>query len=112
MISPARASRFTNTSAFSKSGKSHADPFSQNDRRVALGRVTLFRSRMSLERISGMKVPGLNRTPNHSPCGGQSAMVALVSGPRTMRVVRPSRRMTTMSQVQAAIEWNTPVLSL
>jgi hypothetical protein len=35
-------------------------------------------------------------------------MVALVSGPRTMRVVRPSRRMTTMSQLQAAIEWNTP----
>src|SRR5580700_2503698 len=77
-----------------------------------VGRVTLFRSRRSLERISGMKVPGLNRTPNHSPCGGQSAMVALVSGPRTMRVVRPSRRMTTMSQLQAAIEWNTPALSL
>ena len=52
----------------------------------------------SLDRINGMKVPSLKRTPNHSPCAGRSAIVAFVSGPRTVRKTFPFRRVTTMTQ--------------
>ena len=40
----------------------------------------------------------LKRMANHSPCAGQSAVVAFVSGPRTVREVLPSCLVTTISQ--------------
>ncbi len=59
-----------------------------------------------------MKVPSLKWTPTHSPSAGQSAVVALVSGPRTVRSVRPASRVTTITQLQAAIDRKAPARSL
>jgi hypothetical protein len=87
-----------------EAGKTHADPFSQNERLVAFGNVTSFRSRRAPERTGALNVPSLKSTPNHSPCGGQSAIVALVSGPRTVSDTRPSRRVTTTPQWHEAME--------
>ena len=55
-----------------------------------------------------MKVPSLKWTPTHSPSAGQSAVVALVSGPRTVREVRPASRVTTITQLHAAIDRKVP----
>jgi hypothetical protein len=49
---------------------------------------------------------------SHSPSAGQSAIVARISGPRTVKKVRPACLVTTISQLLAAIEWNTPARSL
>jgi len=42
--------------------------------------------------------------PIHSPSAGHSAMDALVSGPRTVRKTRLLWRVTTNTQLHAAIE--------
>ena len=55
-----------------------------------------------------MNVPSLKRMPSHSPPAGQSAGVAFVSGPRTVRKVRPSCRVTAISTWLAATDRNTP----
>jgi hypothetical protein len=48
----------------------------------------------------------------HSPLAGQWASVTLVSGPRNVRNVRPSCRVTTISMWLAATERNVPARSL
>jgi hypothetical protein len=105
---PFCTSLVTNVSAFSKSGYSHAEPFSQNERLVASGNVTSLRSRRLSGVSRGMKVPSLNRMPSHSPSAGQSAVVAFVSGPRSVRKVLRLCRVTAISKWFAATERNTP----
>ena len=85
-------------SAFSKSGYSQADSFSQNARVAASGRVTPRRS-LSLPGGSlGMNVPSLKRMPSHFPSAGHAAGVAVVSGPRKVTNVRPLSRVTAISK--------------
>src|SRR6476661_5768285 len=109
---PFRTSLATKVSAFSESGYSHAEPFSQNDRLVAAGSVTSCRSLRSPGMNAGMNVPSLKRIPSHSPSAGQSAGVAFVSGPRTVRNDLPLCRVTAISKVLAATDRNTPAESL
>jgi hypothetical protein len=59
-----------------------------------------------------MKVPKLKRTPSQSPSAGQSAVVALVSGPRKVMKVFPACRVTAISKWLAATERNVPARSL
>ena len=109
---PFRTSLATNVSALSKSGYSHADPSSQNDRLDASGSVTSFRSSSCPGGSLGMNVPSLNRIPSHSPSEGQSIVVAFVSGPRRVRKVLPLWRVTAISKLAAAIDTNGPPRSL
>jgi hypothetical protein len=111
-IKPSFTSLATNVSALSKLGYSNAEPFSQNDRLDASGRVTSFRSRSMPVGSKGMKVPSVKLTPIQWPSAGQSAEVALVSGPRTVRNVLPASRVTTITQLLAAIERKVPARSL
>jgi hypothetical protein len=46
--------------------------------------------------------------PSHSPSGGHDALVAHVSGPRTVTLVWPPTRVTTISQWLAATDENSP----
>ena len=60
-----------------------------------------------------LRRPGFKRMPSHFPSAGQSPSgVALVSGPRTVRVIRPLSLVTTSSQRLSAIERNGSVPSL
>ena len=59
-----------------------------------------------------MKVPSLKRIATHSPPAGQYIVLACVSGPRTVRNALPRRRVTTISQLHAAMEWKGPACSL
>src|SRR5262249_6068077 len=61
---------------------------------------------------AGMKVPSLNRMPTQSPPAGHSAGVAFVSGPRTVRKVFPSSRVTAISKWLAATERKSPAAPL
>jgi hypothetical protein len=49
---------------------------------------------------------------NHSPPARTSASVACVSGPRRVKNVRPPWRLTTISNVLAAMDKNLPGRSL
>ena len=111
-IIPVRTSLATNTSAFSKSGYSHAEPFNQHARVDAPGSVTSRRSRRLRGSSAGMNVPSLKRMPIHSPSAGQAALVAFVSGPRSVRKVLPWWRVTAISTWLAATERNVPARSL
>ena len=51
-----------------------------------------------------MNVPSLKRMPSHSPSAGQSAGVAFVSGPRSVRKVLPLCLVTAISKWLAATE--------
>src|SRR5215831_962500 len=84
---PRRTSRLTKASTFSKSGYSQAEPFNQKDPPVAPSKVISLRSRRFPGGISGMKTPNAKRMPSHSPSAGHSAIVAFVSGPRSVRNV-------------------------
>jgi len=59
-----------------------------------------------------MKVPSLKRIPSHSPSAGQSSVVALVSGPRSVMKVLPLSRVRAISKWQAATERKVSARSL
>jgi len=54
--------------------------------------------------IPGMNVPRLNWIPKNSASGGTGAVVARVSGPRTVSRAAPRWRVTTISQWLTATE--------
>ena len=54
--------------------------------------------------IPGMNVPRLNWIPKNSASGGTGAVVAVVSGPRTVSRAAPRWRVTTISQWLTATE--------
>jgi hypothetical protein len=97
-MTSAFASRATKVSAFSKFGCCQRAPSSQNESLRAAGR---FASLPSIKRNAGSdrkNVPGLNRIANHSPFAGQRTGLALVSGPRSVTVRAPFKRVNTISQ--------------
>jgi hypothetical protein len=51
-----------------------------------------------------MKVPTLKRMPTHSPSAGQSSVVAVVSGPRSVKELFPPNRVMAISTLFAATE--------
>jgi hypothetical protein len=59
-----------------------------------------------------MCTPSRNRIAAHSPSGGQSMVVARVSGPRIVTMVRSASRVTTISRWPAATETKGPPPSL
>src|SRR5215813_12895344 len=75
-----------------------AEPFNQKDRPVAPSKVISLRSRRFPGGVSGMKTPSAKRMPSHSPSAGHSAILAFVSGPRTVRNVWSRSRVTTISK--------------
>jgi hypothetical protein len=50
--------------------------------------------------------------PKNSASSGKGAAEACVSGPRTVKVVLPMYRVTTISQLLAAVEIKEPELTL
>ena len=100
---PARTSRSTNTSALSGPGSSHADPSSQNDPGDVAGNVNEPSTSRRGSR-SGMNVPWLNWMPKNSASVGTGAVVARVSGPRTVSHAPSSCRVTTISQWHTATD--------
>src|ERR671913_1678328 len=105
-------SLFTNTSAFSKVGSSHAEPFSQKELLHASGRVASCLSRRVFKGRWGMNVPSLKVMPKNSASAGKSACDALVSGPRVVIVVLPPKVVITISQLLTATEVKVPGRSL
>ena len=111
-MTSARFSRVTKVSAFSKLGNSQRAPCNQNERSPATGRLT---SLPSISRRAGSdrkNVPGLKRIANHSPFAGQCTGRALVSGPRSVTLTAPFKRVKTSSQCGEATDENVPLPSL
>ena len=100
---PASTSRSTKTSTVCGSGSSHADPSSQNFVLDTCGNTTDPSTRRPGGRL-GMKVPSVNWMPKNSASVGIGTVVAVVSGPRTVRTAAPHCRVTTISQWYAATE--------
>ena len=101
--SPARPSRSTNTSALSGPGSSHAEPSSRNVPDDVTGNVN---EPSTSRRASspGMNAPWLNWMPKNSASLGTGAVVARVSGPRTVSQAPCSCRVTTISQWHTATD--------
>jgi hypothetical protein len=59
-----------------------------------------------------MKVPTLKRIQTHSPSAGQSIVVALVSGPRSVKKHFPPNRVMATSKLFAATERKVSARSL
>jgi len=59
-----------------------------------------------------MNEPSSKTMPKNSASAGQSASDALVSGPRAVTIVLPSKVATTISQLLAATEVKAPAPSL
>ena len=100
---PARTSLSTKTSALSGPGSSHPSPSSQNDVFAACGNVSE-PSTSCPGGSPGMNVPRLNWIPKNSASSGIGAVVAFVSGPRTVSRAVPRCRVTTISQWLTATE--------